>query len=216
MKMRRIPVILLTLLIAVGAARAQKIVDQILTLVNDDIITRIDLLWSIALDPSAPSPAGPVSPDILRQKLDVMIDERLIAQDAARLPGVEVPQDELEKKRRMLIERFPSEASFRQRIESVGLTPQRLDQLIRERILIERFKEFRFQSFVFVREEEIQRYYTEVLAPQVRARGAVPPPVEQVREQIRAILREEKINEEIDRWLIEARQRADIVQLAEP
>jgi hypothetical protein len=214
--MRRIPIILLSLSITVGAARAQKIVDQILTLVNDDIITRIDLLWSLALDPSAPSPAGPVSPDILRQKLDVMIDERLIAQDAARLPSAEAPQDEIDQKRRMLIERFPSEAAFRQRIESVGLTPQRLDQLIRERILIERFKEFRFQSFVFVREEEIQRYYTEVLAPQVRARGAVPPPVEQVREQIRAILREEKINEEIDRWLIEARQRADIVQLAEP
>jgi hypothetical protein len=214
--MRRIPIILLSLLIAVGAVRAQKIVDQILTLVNDDIITRVDLLWSLALDPSAPSPAGPVSPDILRQKLDVMIDERLVAQDAARLPGAEVPQDEIDQKRRMLIERFPSEAAFRQRIESVGLTPQRLDQLIRERILIERFKEFRFQSFVFVREEEIQRYYTEVLAPQVRARGAIPPPVEQVREQIRVILREEKINEEIDRWLIEARQRADIVQLAEP
>jgi hypothetical protein len=214
--MRRILVILLSLLITVEAARAQKVVDQILTLVNDDIITRIDLLWSLALEPAAPSPAGSISSDILRQKLDVMIDERLIAQEAARLPAAEIPQDEIDQKRRTLIERFPSEAAFRQRIESVGLNPQRLDQLIRERILIDRFKEFRFQSFVFVREDEIKRYYDETLAPQVRARGAVPPPVEQVREQIQAIIREEKINEEIDRWLIDARQRADIVQLAEP
>ena len=42
---------------------AQQIVDQILTLVNDDVITRIDLLWSIAMDPKAPSPVGPVGSD---------------------------------------------------------------------------------------------------------------------------------------------------------
>ena len=43
---------------------AQQTVDQILTLVNDDLITRIDLLWSIAMDPQAPSPAGPVGSDL--------------------------------------------------------------------------------------------------------------------------------------------------------
>ncbi|HTF37781.1 MAG TPA: hypothetical protein VK651_05695, partial [Blastocatellia bacterium] len=77
----------------------QQIVDQILTLVNDDVITRIDLLWSIAIDPKAPSPEGPVGSDLLRQKLDVMIDERLIAQEAARVPTSEITQDEIDKKR---------------------------------------------------------------------------------------------------------------------
>lgn len=209
-------VLLIPLLLIAEGARAQKVVDQILTLVDDQVITKTDLLWSLALDKDSPSPAGPVSSDILRQKLDVMIDERLIAQEATRLPGAEVSQEEIDQRRRKLIESFPSEAAFRQRIESVGLTPQRLDELIRERILIDRFIEFRFQSFVFVSEDEIKRYYENVLAPQIRERGAVPPPIDQVREEIQPILRREKINEEIDRWLIEARQRAEIVQLAEP
>jgi hypothetical protein len=214
--MRRIIIFISLALILTGGAAAQKVVDQILTLVNNEIITRTDLLWSIAMDKDAPSPAGPVSSDILRRKLDVMIDERLIAQEAARLPGAEVTQDEIDRKRREMIEGFPSEAAFRQRIESVGLTTERLDQLIRERILIDRFIEFRFQSFVFVSEDEIKRYYDEVLVPQIRERGAVPPPLDQVRDNIVPVLRRDKINEEIDRWLIEARQRADIVQLAEP
>ncbi|MGE5864451.1 MAG: hypothetical protein ACM32J_05075, partial [Rhizobacter sp.] len=75
----------------------------------------------------------------------MMIDERLISQEAARLPGAEVTQAEIDQKRKELIGRFPSEAAFRQRIESVGLNQERLDQLLRERILIVRFIEFRFQ-----------------------------------------------------------------------
>lgn len=202
-------------------AHAQTVVDQIVTLVNDDIITRTDLLWSLALDPKAPSPSGPVSSDLLNQKLDAMIDQRLIGQEAGRVPAATVSQDEINQRRTALIRQFNSEAVFRQRVEAVGLTPQKIDDLIREMILIERFVEFRFRSFVLVTEQDIQRYYDEKLAPQVRNAGQVPPSLDQaiegvtVREKINAILKQEKINEEIDRWLTASRQRADIVQLAE-
>ncbi|HEX8090410.1 MAG TPA: hypothetical protein VF762_16240 [Blastocatellia bacterium] len=203
------------------AAHAQAVVDQIVTLVNDDIITRTDLLWSLALDPKAPSPSGPVSSDLLNQKLDAMIDQRLIGQEAGRVPAASVSQDEINQRRTALIKQFNSEAVFRQRVEAVGLTPQKIDDLIREMILIERFVEFRFRSFVLVTEQDIQRYYDEKLAPQIRNAGQVPPSLDQaiegvtVREKINAILKQEKINEEIDRWLTTSRQRADIVQLAE-
>lgn len=199
-------------------AQPQQTVDQILTLVNDEIITRTDLLWSIAIDPKAPSPAGPVGSDLLRQKLDVMIDERLIAQEASRVPTTEITQDEIEKKRTEVIRGFPSEAQFRERAGSVGLTPSKIDDLIRQRILIDRFVDFRFRSFVLVTEQEIKRYYDEILVPQIRAAGQVAPPLEEpkVREGISANLKQEKINAEIDKWLTSARQRADVVQLAEP
>jgi hypothetical protein len=200
----------------VPIARAQQVVDQILTLVNDDIITRIDLLWSIAIDPKAPSPVGPVGSDLLRQKLDVMIDERLIAQEAARIPTADITQDEIDKKRTELIKGFRNEAEFRQRAGSVGLTPQKIDDLLRQRILIERFVDFRFRSFMLATEQEIKRYYDEHLVPEVRKAGQVPPPLDQVREKISELLKQEKINTEIDKWLAAARQRAEVVQLAEP
>ena len=197
-------------------ASAQKVVDQILALVNEDIVTRTDLLWSIALDPKAPSPAGPVGSDLLKQKLEVMIDQRLVAQEASRVPSAELTQDEVDKKRAELIRSFKSEADFRQRVESVGLTPDRIDDLIRERILIDRFVDFRFRSFVLVTEPEIQKYYDEVLVPRIRTAGQVPPPLAKVSDDISALLKQEKINQEIDRWLNTVRQRADVVQLGEP
>ncbi|HLG13675.1 MAG TPA: hypothetical protein VJH03_03995 [Blastocatellia bacterium] len=199
-----------------GQSRDQKTIDAILVLVNDDIITRTDLLWSLALDPKAPSPAGAVNSELLRQKLDVMIDERLVAQEAARIPAADVSRDEINAARTTLIAGFGSEAAFRQRVESVGLTSDRIDDLIRRRILIDRFIDFRFKSFVFVSEQDVKRYYDEHLAPELRRAGQIAPPLERVRDRIVPIVKQEKVNEEVDRFLNTIRQRAEIVQLAEP
>lgn len=200
------------------AVHAEQTIEQILTLVNEDPITRLDLLWSIAMDSQAPNPAGPISSDLLARKLDVMIDERLISQEAARIPSVEITRDEIERKRAELIKSFPSEAQFRERVGSVGLTPQKIEEILKQRILIDRFVDFRFRSFVLVTEQEVKRYYDEVLVPKVRAGGQVPPGLDapRIREDIEKILKQEKVDAEINRFLTTARQRADVVQLAEP
>jgi hypothetical protein len=210
----RVGLVLLTLILT-AAAHAQTVVDQIITLVNNEMITRSDLLWSIALDPDAPSPQGPISSDVLRQKLDVLIDQRLIAQEAARMPGAEVSKAEVEKAKGELVGKFPSEAVFRTRMESVGLSQARIDELMRQRVAINKFIDFRFRSFVFVSEQDARTYYDDRLAPEIRKEGRIPPPLDQVRDKILDVLKQQKVNEEIDRFLREARQRADIVQLAD-
>jgi hypothetical protein len=206
---------LVCLLILSPAFQVQRVVDQIVALVNGDIITQSDLLWSLALNPDAPNPADRISSDLLRQKLEVMIDEVLIRQEASKVPTAEVSQEEIDKKRALLISKFPNEAAFRERVGSVGLTPAKIDELIRQRVLIEKFIDFRFRSFAFVSAQEVQQYYDERLAPEIRRRGRIPPPLDQVRDQIAEILREQKVNEALDKWLSEVRQRATIVQLVE-
>lgn len=215
---------LLAPLISAARAQNQKVIDQILVLVDGDIITRSDLIWNMALEPKSPSPAGPVSSDLLSLELDVTINQRLIAHEAARVPSAELTQDEVNKRQTELIAQFPSEAAFRQRIESVGLTPEKLEELVREMIARERFIDFRFRSFVFVTEQEIQAYYEKQLVPKIRAQGAVPPTLDaelpnekrKVRDSITEILKAEKIEQEEARWLKDATQRAEIVRLAEP
>jgi hypothetical protein len=207
-----------------GAAARQKVVDQIIALVNDEIITRSDLLWSLAMDPQAPNPAEGVSSDLLRQKLDVMIDQRLIAQEARRVPTAEITAEDINQRREALVKNFRSEQVFLQRTGAVGLTSARVDELVREMILIERFVDFRFRSFVLVTEPEVQRYYDETLAPRIRERGQVVPALDDklpgenltLRARITEIIRQQKINQEIDRFLNATRQRADITILTEP
>jgi hypothetical protein len=205
-----------TLAITAGfVCRADTTVDQIIALVNDSVITRTDLLWSLALDPSSPSPAGPVSSEVIRRKLDVMIDQTLVEQEATRLPAPEITQQQVDEKRSQLVASFRSEAAFRERTEAVGLTLQRIDELLRQRILIDRFVDFRFRSFVFVTDAEIQQYYEDHIVREVRAAGQVPPALDKVRGRITTVIKEEKVNREIDTWLESARQHADVVHLAE-
>ena len=96
--MKRAALSLVVLLVLVAGVRAQKNIDQILVLVNDDPITRTDLLWSLAMDAKAPNPAAAVSSDVLRRKLDVMIDERLISQEASRIPSLAKGRFRLERR----------------------------------------------------------------------------------------------------------------------
>src|SRR5947199_10859017 len=103
--------ILFTFYFAVCAR--QKVVDQIIALVNEEIITRSDLLWSLAMDPQAPNPAEGVSSDLLRQKLDVLIDQRLIAQEARRVPTAEITAEDINQPRAALIRDFKSETIYR-------------------------------------------------------------------------------------------------------
>lgn len=195
----------------------QTVIDQIVTLVNGQIITRSDLLWSIALAPDAPSPEHQISSDILKQKLEVMVDQKLIEQEAARMPAAEITREEINKTRNQLIASFGSEDAFRRRVESVGLTQQRIDQLVREMIVINKYVDFRFRSFIFVTEQEIQQYYDSHLVPELRRQNAVPPPLSdpKVRDLIVPVLKQQKINDELDQFLKNLRARADIVQLAE-
>ena len=207
---------MILLVSVVGASQSRRVVDEILAVVNGSPITRSDLLWSLALDSRAPSPSEHLSSDVLKRKLEVLIDERLIFQEAASLPTSEITDEEIGRKRADLIRQFGSENGFRQRVEAAGLTAERVEDLLKQRIVIDRFIDFRFRSFVFVGDQEIARYYEEELVPRIKASGRVAPPLTEVREQIQAILREEKVNQEIDKWLAEARQRADVVQLVEP
>jgi len=208
---------LIMALAAAHCVRAQLMVDQIVELVNGDIITRSDLLWSIALSPDAPSPEHHISSDILRQKLDYMIDQKLIEQEAARMPTPDISQDEIIKARNDLIASLGPAEVFRRRVESVGLTQQRIDRLVRERIVIDKYIDFRFRSFVFVTDQEVQQYYDTRVVPELRRQNAVPPPLSdpKVRDPIVAILKQQKVNDELDRFLKDLRARADIVQLAD-
>ena len=58
--------------------------------------------------------------------------------------------------------------------------------------------------------EDIRRHYDEELKPELERRGEVVPPIETVREAIRAVIREQRLNEEIDRWTAGLRAKADV------
>jgi hypothetical protein len=64
---------------------------------------------------------------------------------------------------------------------------------------------------VFVSLDEINRYYRSVLVPEVQRQGKQAPPIEDVREDIREVLKQQKLTSEMEKWAQELRDKADVV-----
>ncbi len=194
---------------------AQVIADKMVASINGrELITYSDLVWQLALQPNAPIEG--LRPEALQSALQLVIDQRLIAQEAERLPTISPSDEEINEAVAELIRRFPSEAEFRRRLELVGLTADRLRQIVRQRLEIEKYLDFRFRSFIVVTPEEVASYYRDVYVPRFRRLrpGLVVPTLEEVRNEIERGLMEDKVAAQMNEFLDQARARADVVILA--
>ena len=210
-------VLLPLLLIFAPPCSAQKVVDKMVATVNagvrTDLITYSDLLWQLALQPASPLD-NPTSQD-LNAALRRLIDQRLILQEAEKIPTIVPTQKEISDARDELARNFPSPLEFQQRLQRVGLTREKLDEIIEQRLKMEKYLDFRFRNFVVISQKEIADYYRDVYVPRLRARapGRIVPQLEQVRDEIEKTLMEAKIESDTDAFLDTARERAEIVML---
>src|SRR5678816_3450545 len=84
----RMSMVLVVLIAAAGSLNAQTVVDRTVATVSDglrtELITYSDLLWQLALQANVP--LDPPKPDDLNAAVLRLIDQRLFALEAERLP----------------------------------------------------------------------------------------------------------------------------------
>lgn len=204
------------------AVRGQQVVDKMVATVNAGVlpdcrqtclITYSDLLWQLALQPNTPL-ENPASVD-LNGALRLVTDQRLILQEAEKLPSIAPTSEEVRSARTELIKAFPSPSEFQQRLLVVGLTAEKLDEILEQRVRIEKYLDFRFRNFVVITQKEIADYYRDVYVPRLKARapGQIVPTLEEARGEIERTLTEAKIESDTDSFLDNARERAEIIIL---
>lgn len=206
------------ILITAAPCFAQKVVDKMVATVNagvkTDLITYSDLLWQLALQPQTQLD-NPTSED-LNRALRLLIDQHLILQEAEKIPTIVPTAQEITAARDDLARNFPSPLEFQQRLQRVGLTSEKLDEIVEQRLKMEKYLDFRFRNFVVISQKEIADYHRDVYVPrlQSRAPGRIVPSLEQARAEIEKTLMEAKIESEMDAFLDTARERAEIVMLS--
>lgn len=202
---------------APAAAGSPAVLDETVATVNGDLITRSDVLWNLAVDPSV-RPEDFWTERSRELMLRTLVDQRLLLEEIGKLPLEPVTDQEVAKARADLAARFntPDDPTrFERRTKLVGLVEARLDEILRNRLLIEKYVDFRFRSFVVVTEPEVVRYYETEIKPKLQERGVVLTDKDfaDARPQIERALTEEKISSSVDAYLEEARTRAEIVRL---
>lgn len=201
---------------------AQETVDKTVAVVSDtvrtELITYSDLLWQLALQPNAP--LNPPTSDDLNRALQLIINQRLFALEAQRLPQATPTDAETDAEIIRVLGLFPSSAEFENRLRLVGFSSVKDDnfeRMMAQRVAIEKYIDFRFRSFIVITAEDEEKYYQNVFVPDFRRRnpGLLMPTITEKRVEINQTLTEQKVITEIEKFLDEAKRRAEVIVLSE-
>lgn len=190
-----------------------EIVDQIAAVIGNgepEVITFSDLQILVryrGLDvPQDPQERR----EFYREKLEELINQKIIAREAEQTPGVHVEPEEVERQIEAFKQRFPSEDAFQKKLQESQMTVEDLYELFRRQLMVSEFIQVRFEPFVIVLPDQIQAYYGTELVPELRRQGQPIPRLELVEESIRQILIERETSRELERWVTSARRKADV------
>jgi hypothetical protein len=200
-----------------SSASAQKVPDKMVATVTNgsratpDLITYSDLVWQLALEPGRPVPDHPGSAD-LNHALRLLEDQLLILQEARKLPsadtaeGIAARDKEVDARRNELAQVFGGAQRLQERMARVGLTSEQLDLILRDRVMVDQYLDFRFRAFTIVTEKEIQDRYDQTYA-RLKNSGRIVPTLEEVRSRIKDELTEQKIEADIDKFVDDLRDQ---------
>jgi hypothetical protein len=197
------------------APAAGRVVEQIVALVRNPAagpprpitLTRLVEEARVALvgQGGLEAATAPLDPPALRAALRWLVDQLLVADEAARLGVDEVGADELAGELRRFRERFADAAAYRRFLETAELTEDELSVVLARGLRVRRYLESRVGRSARVGEEELTRALAE------RGLTAEAPGA---REAVRARLRDEKAAAQVRQILADLRGRADVRVLA--
>lgn len=215
MRIRRNPLwtgLLTLLVLAAGApspGQERRLLDEVLAMVDEQPILASDVERTIGLGLMERRPDE--SEEAFRDRvLEALIDQQLRFQEVDRYGFTELPVEQVEAQVQAMRDRFASPQEWRRRLTELGLDEQGVRRLVARQLLLMTWVEERLGPRVFISLDDVRSYYTDTLVPELRARGEPVPPIEEVREQIRGLLREQRLNAEIASWTEELRLEADV------
>jgi len=95
-------------------------------------------------------------------------------------------------------------------LSQYGFTPEEVEDQVTRELSVLRFVDRRFRPAIQIEPAEIERYYRETLMPQLEKAGAPDPPLAEVAAQIRELLTQKILDEQLNNWLHTLRQQGKI------
>jgi hypothetical protein len=200
------------LLFAPTALRAQTVVDRIAARIEDDIILESEIR-ELSLYQQLVNGRAEDREALLKELIEQWIVKIEVA--AAQFPATS--DAEVDEALRGLEKQFVSPEKFQARIRELGLPLPTVRRLLAQQIQMSHYLEYKFRPAAQIDREQVEKYYADEFAIQLKARGEAPPALDTVREQIHELLVQRDINQRAARWLDEARAhlKVEIVPASE-
>lgn len=205
---RRIGILSYTLVVCAllrgGASLPADIADRVRATVNNEIITQSDIRNAQAYASlSGNVPVSPASADAEDTTLRLLIDQKILLLSAAkRADPIKVSDADVQKEYARIRSLYKDEGTFEMTLQRLSLTRARVENMIRERLLVLRYVDRTFRPQAQVSESEVTVYYENYFVPQAKRNGVMDIPAQaEVAPQLREILIERRMTGSLDTWL---------------
>jgi hypothetical protein len=180
-------------------AAAQQLLDRILARVNGYEITQTDV--------NAVRGLGVVTGATEGDALQRMIERQLLLGEVTRFPPPEPAAAAVDAEEAR--EKMVAGARLQEIMQSTGTDEARIREMARDTLRIEAYIDQRFGTALQVTDDEAAAYYGG--HPDEFRRGGVVIPFEEALPVARERANAQRRREQVERWLIDLRGRADIV-----
>jgi hypothetical protein len=144
-----------------------------------------------------------------------LADQWIVRGEAEAAKYAQPSSEDVERAYAQLAAQFPAPEEFKNRCAAAGLTETAVRRMLGQQLYLSRFLDYRFRAAVQVDPKQVEAYYRDEFAPQLKARGQAVPPVEEVQDTIREVLIQRAISERATQWLDETRERLKLDVVSE-
>jgi hypothetical protein len=188
--------VFLTAILATILPASAGTVDRIAAVIDEQVLT-VTEVGQMAEMRFFPRTAGETDDEYRRAILESLIAQALRLRDVERFGAPDVTAESIDARLQQIQSRFPSNADFDAALVRAELSLDEFKALIKRQLQVEEYIQERFAPLVFVSNEEIESYRRNNRSP-----GAI--------EEVRTILRGERLQQEIERWTNRLRLRANV------
>lgn len=192
---------------AAGGGDTQ-MVDGVAARIEDDILTESEVRELGAFQQLVDGQTKPRL-ELIRE----LADQWIIRGEANTAKFPQPAAETVDRAYEQFAKQFPSLEEFQKRCAAAGVTEAGVRRMLREQLYLSSFLDYRFRPAAQVDDKQIEAYYNDEFAPQLKARGEAVPALDDVEDTIREVLVQRAINDRATKWLDETREhlRIDIV-----
>ena len=197
-----------SLLLLAGICQATVVLDRIAVVIGKHVIKTSDIERDLRLTDFLNRARLDLGPAARRQAAERLIDQEIIRQEIVTGQYKRPADSEAEALERNFREdRFGgSELHLREALRKYDLNEQQLQSQFLWQLTVLRFIDERFRPGVLVTDEEIRAYYDQHLS-ELQREYPRKPNFEELKDKIRETIEGERINQEFDQWMQDARKR---------
>ncbi|MEO6258889.1 MAG: hypothetical protein ABIP63_01010 [Thermoanaerobaculia bacterium] len=184
-------------------------VDRIAAVIDRQIIT-VSEISQMTLIRFLPRTKGQSEDDYRHEILDTLIAQALRFRDVERFGAQDISKDSIETRLQEIRARSASPATFDAALLKAELSVDEIRALIKRQLQVEAYIQERFAPTVLVSSEEIEAYYAGAWSQQRKERGLAIPPLSDVRDEVRSLIRSRQLQKEIETWTGQLRSHANV------